>query len=117
MKVLVTGANGFVGAAIVEKLSEDGFETRGRLRKRWFFVSRKTRKKQMGKTVVRRSWPKKILPYAMASSVVIICLLVGLWFFAGRSPEWFDKSRSLLSAAIVVAMLAFLIRFRTQASK
>ena len=27
MKVLVTGANGFVGAAIVEKLFEDGFET------------------------------------------------------------------------------------------
>lgn len=80
-------------------------------------MSRKTRKKQMGKTVVRRSWPKKILPYAIAASAFTVCLLVGLWFLAGRSPEWFDKSRSLLSAAIVVAMLAFLIRFRTQASK
>jgi hypothetical protein len=36
---------------------------------------------------------------------------------AGRSPEWFDKSRSLVSAAIVVAMLACLIRFRTQTTK
>ena len=35
--------------------------------------------------------------------------LVGFWFLAGRSPEWFDKSKSLLSAGIVVAMLAFLI--------
>jgi Kef-type K+ transport system membrane component KefB len=80
-------------------------------------MSRKTRKKQMGKTVVRRSWPKKILPYVIAVSAFSVCLLVGLWFLAGRSPEWFDKSRSLLSAAIVVAMLAFLIRFRTQATK
>jgi protein-S-isoprenylcysteine O-methyltransferase Ste14 len=80
-------------------------------------VSRKTRKKQMGKTVVRRSWPKQILPYAIAVGVFSVCLLVGFWFFAGRSPEWFNKSKSLLSAGIVVAMLAFLIRFRTQTSK
>jgi hypothetical protein len=58
-------------------------------------VSRKTRKKQMGKTVVRPSWPKKILPYVIAVSAFSVCLLVGLWFLAGRSPEWFDKSRSL----------------------
>jgi protein-S-isoprenylcysteine O-methyltransferase Ste14 len=80
-------------------------------------MSRKTRKKQMGKTMVRRSWPKKILPYAIAASALTVCVLIGLWFFSGRSPQWFDKSRSLLSAGIVVAMLAFLIRFRTQASK
>lgn len=80
-------------------------------------MSRKTRKKQMGKTVVRRFWPKQILPYALAASVIAVCVLVGFWFFAGRSPEWLNKSRSLLSAAIVVAMLAFLIRFRTQTTK
>jgi hypothetical protein len=80
-------------------------------------VSRKTRKKQIGKTVVRRSWPKQIFPYTLAASAFTVCLLGGLWFFTDRSPEWFNKSRSLLSAAIVVAMLAFLIRFRTQTSK
>jgi protein-S-isoprenylcysteine O-methyltransferase Ste14 len=80
-------------------------------------MSRKTRKKQLVKTVVRRSWSKKILPYAIAASAFTVCVLIGLWFLAGRSPEWFDKSRSLLSAGIVVAMLAFLIRFRTQATK
>jgi protein-S-isoprenylcysteine O-methyltransferase Ste14 len=80
-------------------------------------VSRKTRKKQMGKTVVRHSWLKKSLPYALAVSAFSVCLLVGFWFFAGRSPEWFNKSKSLLSAGIVVAMLAFLIRFRTQTSR
>jgi uncharacterized membrane protein len=80
-------------------------------------MSRKTRKKQMGKTVVRRSWPKQILPYAIAISAFTVCVLIGFWFFSGRSPQWFDKSRSLLSAGIVVAMLAFLIRFRTQTTK
>jgi protein-S-isoprenylcysteine O-methyltransferase Ste14 len=80
-------------------------------------MSRKTRKKQMGKTMVRHSWPKKILPYAIAASAFAVCVLIGFWFFSGRSPQWFNKSRSLLSAGIVVAMLAFLIRFRTQASK
>jgi protein-S-isoprenylcysteine O-methyltransferase Ste14 len=80
-------------------------------------MSRKTRKKQLGKTMVRRSWSKQILPYTIAASVFTVCLLVGLWFLAGRSPEWFEKSRSLLSTGILVAMVALLVRFRTQATK
>lgn len=80
-------------------------------------MSRKTRKKQMGKMVVRRSWLKILLPYTIAASVIGVCVLAGSWFLADRSPEWLNKSKNLLSAAIVVAMLAFLIRFRTQASK
>ena len=55
--------------------------------------------------------------YAIAASVIGVCVLAGSWFLADRSPEWFNKSKSLLSAAIVVAMLAFLIRFRTQTTK
>jgi protein-S-isoprenylcysteine O-methyltransferase Ste14 len=98
-------------------VSEHGFETRGRLRKCWSWMSRKTRKKQMGKTVVRHSWLKKILPYAVAFGVFSVCVLIGFSFFTGRSPEWFNKSKSLLSAGIVVVMLAFLIRFRTQTTK
>ena len=80
-------------------------------------MSRKTRKKQIDKTLVRRSWWQKIPPSAMMAAAFVVLLLAGLWFFGGRLPEWFDKSKSLLSATIVVAMLAFLIRFRTQASK
>jgi protein-S-isoprenylcysteine O-methyltransferase Ste14 len=80
-------------------------------------VSRKTRKKQVAKTAVRRSWWQKIPTSAILASAFAVLLLAGLWLFGGRLPEWFDKSKSLLSAAIFVAMLAVLIRFRTQTTK